>query len=102
MSIMYESPEAFVLVEALVAYMCIQPNMDLPSDTLPEPNLTTTEFGTSLLADALDVRKSFSFFESASAASVTASFFFFGCYFCLEVLLCVPISITACPDNILC
>lgn len=84
MSIMFQSPEAFVLVEALVAYMCIQPNIDLPEELIPDPSMTTTELGISLLADALETRKSFSYFENAGVASVTTSFFFFGCYFCLE------------------
>lgn len=81
---MYQSPEAFVLVEALVAYMCIQPKMDLTMSTLPDSSFALTQLGTSLLSDALEVRKSFNYFENPSATSVTTSFFFFGCYFSLE------------------
>ena len=81
---MDNSAEAFVLIEALVAYMCIQPNMHLRPEMLPDPSITTTELGMQLLADALETRKSLNVNESPSASAVTASFFVFGCYFCLE------------------
>lgn len=82
---MYQTPEAYVLVESLVAYMCIQPNMNLRQGLIPDHSFSsTTELGTSLLADALEARKTINYFENASASSVTTSFFFFGCYFCLE------------------
>ena len=81
---MYQSPEAFVLVESLVAYMCIQPNMDLSEAIMPDSTISTAELGAKLLADALETRKSLCYNENANATSVTTSFFFFGCYFCLE------------------
>ncbi|KAL9089507.1 MAG: hypothetical protein Q9159_002547 [Coniocarpon cinnabarinum] len=59
--------------------------MNLPADVLPAQYAdSTTELGKHLLYDALDLRKSFSYFETPSFTSVTTSFFFFGCYFCLE------------------
>ena len=65
--------------------MCIQPNLNLPGEMMPDLRFTSTvDLGKHLLADALEMRKSYSYFENPSASSVTTSFFFFGCYFCLE------------------
>jgi len=84
---MHDSPEAFCLISSLCAFMLIQPNLQLPpnmaakgvSDIAYSYNL-----GKDLLAETLEVRKTCNYVENPTLASVTTSFFLFGCHFCLE------------------
>lgn len=71
------------------AYMLIQPNMRLPGTMKFElgsgsdPS-ATAELGATLLAEAVEARRACNYYENPCHVSVTTSFFFFGCYFCLE------------------
>ena len=84
----HRSIEAYCLVTSLCAYMMIQPNMRLPATSPSADNDadlgSTTMLGMSLLSEALEARKDLSYYENVSLASVTTSFFLFGCHFCLE------------------
>ena len=70
------------------AYMLIQPNMQLSTDLSLQDDLlersSTSELGTTLLAEAVEARKASNYIEFPTPVSVTTSFFLFGCYFCLE------------------
>lgn len=85
---MHQSTESYVLITALCAYMMIQPSMRLPRTCKrvedDEDLASSSSLGARLLTEALNARKELNSYENPSLASVTASFFFFGCYFCLE------------------
>ena len=81
-------PEAYCLVVSLCAYMLIQPNLDLrPSafDGLETPTRSNAQLGQALLAEAVRFRKGFNYTESPTSWSVMTSFFFFACYFCMDM-----------------
>lgn len=88
-SSMQRDVESYCLVTSLCAYMMIQPDMRLPASPdlgcsrLTEPS-SETSLGTSLLLQALQARKESPYCENPSVSTITTSFFFFGCYFCLE------------------
>ncbi|KAK4931143.1 hypothetical protein LTR66_016062, partial [Elasticomyces elasticus] len=80
------SDEAYCLVASLCAYMMIQPNLALPTtpvdgESLPRSNIS---LGNLLLAEALRIRRGLNYIENPTVWSVITSFFFFGCYFCLD------------------
>jgi hypothetical protein len=86
-AVMHESPEAFCLISSLCAFMLIQPNLQLPP-SVAAPGVCDIAYsfnlGKDLLAETLEARKTCNYVENPTLASVTTSFFLFGCHFCLE------------------
>lgn len=84
---MHESAESFCLIASLCAYMLIQPNLQLPASIAAKADAEVAysfNMGKDLLAETLEVRKTCNYVENPTLASVTTSFFLFGCHFCLE------------------
>jgi hypothetical protein len=84
---METSIEAYCLTVSLCAYMMIQPNMTLSPtafEGLDIPSQSTSQLGTTLLHEAVRVRKGYNYVENPSIWSVITSFFLFGSYFCLD------------------
>jgi len=84
---MTDSAESFCLVASFCAFMLIQPNLQLPAaDAIEGESEIAYSFnlGKGLLAEVLEVRKTCNYVEVPTLASVTTSFFLFGCHFCLE------------------
>jgi len=79
--------ETYCLIASLCAFMIIQPGVEVPEshaarrETGPAVSFAT---GTTLLDEALRVRKGYEYVESPTLATVITSFFLFGCYFGLD------------------
>jgi hypothetical protein len=80
--------ETYCLVAAFCAFMTIQPGINVMGEAagrVAEPTTySTINSGVALLEEALRVRKTYEYIESASQITVITSFFIFGCYFGLE------------------
>ncbi|KAI9750754.1 MAG: hypothetical protein M4579_006326 [Chaenotheca gracillima] len=85
-----QSTETYCLITALCAFMMIQPGMKVIGSTgegaeEADGNLgSSITTGSMLLDEVLRVRKSSDYIENPSVATVTTSFFIFGCYFGLD------------------
>ncbi|KAI9880714.1 MAG: hypothetical protein M1830_000997 [Pleopsidium flavum] len=81
------SVETYCLITSLCAFMLIQPGVRVPeSHVVPGETGTvvSSATGTTLLDEALRVRKGCEYIESPTLATVITSFFLFGCYFGLD------------------
>ncbi|KAK3111103.1 hypothetical protein LTR53_013985 [Teratosphaeriaceae sp. CCFEE 6253] len=79
--------EAYCLILSLCAYMMIQPNAVLPTNSFEGLEISpqsSYQLGQLLLQEVLRVRKSYDYVECPTIWTVITSFFIFGSYFCLD------------------